>query len=664
MLFLRACMLWALLSANIVGMAFIFRRWFPRESPWLGFIVPEIFFVLGCNFLEHKIALTALWAVFLISTLVSTGVIARSPHLWRVMRLPTIIFMGVFAFTLFLRFLRPSIPDVRDGIPDLSLISAFCMGQTLPVDSVWIPPVKLVHYYFLEHYAASLVVRFFSLDVGTGFNVCAALLSAYIYFFTAGIAWRISRGKRWIVLVSLFLTICAGTGATGYLWLTVKDLDPEDVAAIHTRLEDPDVHIQLWNYLTPIGPYDRHELMVPGFWSWAGCFHSASTGQMLICFCLFSLVEMVRRKATNWPWICMAISPLLMLACCSWGMPLAGLFFLAGLFVCWRMKIAPADGRVVVFLSLAAGVCLTPMLTYLLMWSAPEITLATGLHTEVAEFIVQWWPVYLPWLALLFIWKRLNPAVRISLILTPLAFAAVETFNVGQRYDMTGKLWGMVFGAGWILFIPAIAAQRAWIYRIFLALLMAESVLSLCFWVQHDWDRMNNDDIGHLDGYGPLRWNIRKAKLLEAVSQLKYQTIIPGKSSWSYCESPALAHFTLNRVYVTYSVITDFGFYTNGLGEGWKREVPVNNLYDGKCENPLAFLRQRNIAALVIYPDDNISDENVQKLKQALEPYYSYEDYRDGDPLTPPNAGIFVYHPELVRFPSGALAPPSAGHVP
>jgi hypothetical protein len=138
---------------------------------------------------------------------------------------------------------------------------------------------------------------------------------------------------------------------------------------------------------------------------------------------------------------------------------------------------------------------------------------------------------------------------------------------------------------------------------------------------------------------------------------MKYQTVIPGKSSWSYCESPALAHFTLNRVYVTYSVISDFGFYTNGLGEGWKREVPVNQIYDGKCPNPLLYLRQRNIAALVIYPDDDIPDEIVQKLKEQLAPYYTYEDYRDGDPLTPPSAGIFVYHPDLVGFPASALAP-------
>lgn len=651
-------MLWALVSVNIVGAAFLFRRWFPRESPWLGFIVPEIVFVLVCLFIEHLVALTLLWPLYLFTSLAAVWMIVHSRGLWRVMRLPSITFASLFAFTLLLRFLRPSIPDVRDGVPDLSLISAFLMGQPLPVDSTWIPPVKLVHYYFLEHYAASLVIRLFSVDIGTGFNICSALLSAYIYFFIAGAAWVVGRGRLVVMLLTLFLTICAGTGATGYLALTVDNLRPQQVADLYIRLQDPDVHIALWKYLTPIAdPYSRHELMVPGYWGWTGCFHSASAGQLLICLCLFSLLEMTRRRSTIWPWVCMAWNPLLMLTCCSWGMPLSGLFFLAGIYSCWRRKIGPSDWRLAVLLSVAGGICLVPMLTYMLMWASPPVAWATGVHTQLAEFFVQWWPLYLPWLVLIFAWKRLGPAVRISLVLTPLAFAFVETINVGQRYDMTGKLWGMIFGAGWIVFVPALIMQRGWMYRAVLALLIVGSSLSLFFWGKNYWEMTNRDDIGHLDGYGPLRWDIRKAKILEALSQMKGQTIIPGKSSWSFCESTALAHFTQNRAYVTYSVITDFGFYTNGLGEGYKREVPVNDLYDGKCANPLVYLRQRNIAALVIYPDDDISDENVAKLKAALAPYYSYEDYRDGDPLTPPNAGVFIYRPSVAGLPEQALTP-------
>jgi hypothetical protein len=297
------------------------------------------------------------------------------------------------------------------------------------------------------------------------------------------------------------------------------------------------------------------------------------------------------------------------------------------------------------------------MLTYMFLWATPGIDLNTRFHTQIAGFLVQWWPVYLPWLALLFVWKRLHPAVRISLVITPLALALVEIFNVGQRYDMTGKLWGMIFGAGWILYLPALMMQRMWVFRGILAVIMIESILSLGYWTTYYWKSIETQDIAHLEGYGPLRWDPRKAKILEAMSQMKYQTVLTGKSSWSFCESPALAHFTLNRVYVTYSTIADDGFYTNGLGEGWKREVPVNDLYEGKCPNPLLYLRQRNIAALVIYPDDDIPDAIVQKLKLQLAPYYTYEDYREGDPLSPPSAGIFIYHPELVNFPTSALAP-------
>lgn len=653
-------MLWALVSVNIVGAAFLFRRLFPKESPWLGFIVPEIIFVLGANFIEHRIALTWLWALFLITTISGIWAIADSRNLWRVMRLPSLLFIGIFAFTLLLRCLKPSIPHVRDGIPDLSLISAFLMGQTLPVDSTWIPPVKLVHYYYLEHYAASLVVRLFSVDIGTGFNICAALLATYIYFFTAGVAWHLTKGRLRLTLLALFLTICAGTGSTAYLWFGIGDqMNPDDFADVYNRLINPNFHLFLWKFLDPIvWSYDRHDLMVPGYWSWMGCYHSASAGQLLICFSIFSVVEMLRRKAVLWPWICAAIAPLLMLTCCSWGMPLAGLFFLCGLYVCWRRKIVPSDWRMVVAIAIGTGICLEPMLSYMFLWAAPPIELNTLYHTQLAEFFIQWWPVYLPWLVLLFAWKRLHPAVQISLVLTPLAFTVVEIFNVGQRYDMTGKLWGMIYGAGWILFIPALLMQRGKIFRVVLALVFLESIISLGFWMNYYWRTIEPKDIAHLEGYGPLRWDLRKARILEAMSQMKYQTVLPGRSDWAFCEAPALAHFTLNRAYVTYSVITDFGFYTNGLGEGYKREVPVNDLYAGKCDNPLVYLRQRNINAVVIYPDDEIPDDVVQKLERQLAPYYTFEDYRDyKNKGETQNAGIFIYHPELTSFPASVLTP-------
>ncbi len=66
---------------------------------------------------------------------------------------------------------------------------------------------------------------------------------------------------------------------------------------------------------------------------------------------------------------------------------------------------------------------------------------------------------------------------------------------------------------------------------------------------------------------------------------------------------------------------------------------------------PLLYLRQRNIAAVVIWPDDDIKDDVLAKLKQQLAPLYQYEDLRDLDNHDPPNCGIFLYHSNLTDLP-------------
>jgi len=229
MLILRALMLWAVLSLNVVGAAFVFRRFFPGESRWLAFAVPEMVVLLLSNCIEHYIPLTGLGYLLPLTTIGSIYLIAVTWRLQKALRLPSVVFLGALAFSISLRMIRPDITDDRDGVYDLGLISNFLYGQTLPVESAWLPPIKLLYYYFLPHYGASLLIRFLNVDVGTGYNLSTALLAAYIYFFSAAISWHLSRGRVWVVLLILFLTACAATGASAYLYLTVDHLEPENI---------------------------------------------------------------------------------------------------------------------------------------------------------------------------------------------------------------------------------------------------------------------------------------------------------------------------------------------------------------------------------------------------------------------------------------------------
>ncbi len=85
--------------------------------------------------------------------------------------------------------------------------------------------------------------------------------------------------------------------------------------------------------------------MPPGYGSWTGNFYSVQAGQFVNCFALLALIEMLRRKRTNWPWICLFVSPFLILTTCTWGLPLLGFMIVAGLVVCLRTKLRPCSGR-------------------------------------------------------------------------------------------------------------------------------------------------------------------------------------------------------------------------------------------------------------------------------------------------------------------------------
>jgi hypothetical protein len=283
----------------------------------------------------------------------------------------------------------------------------------------------------------------------------------------------------------------------------------------------------------------------------------------------------------------------------------------------------------------------------------------SDLRTQWPEFLSQWWPVGLPWIALFFIWKRISNVTRILLILAPLSCIAVEIWSVGWRGDMTAKIWGCVYAACWMIFLPEIARQRAWPFRVILVLVVAACLLSLAYWTTYDWRAMNMDDVGRLDGRGFFRTDERKARIVASLSRLDGQTVIPSLTDDGDHGAPLLLPFSHTRAYAMWSMATDVVFCTNGMGEAGRRLVKINSLYAGKLADPLTFLRQGNIAAVVIYPNDNIDPAIVSQLKQKLGPYYTYEDawnrtdeqvQKDELSADRPCAGVFVYHPEITTL--------------
>lgn len=665
MLLIRAFLLWSAISLHVVGGAALFRRLFPRESPWLGFFVPGLALVILLNFIEHFIAMPSLLAVMPITCLACIWALARPGLDWKGFRLPTFIFLGSFAFTLFLRALIPDVYKVPDGVVDLSLMSTFCMGEKVPPPLNWFPLIHLSHYYALGHYAMSVVTRLLGLDNGTGFNLSAALLSAFDALLAAAAAWRIGRQKLWITILAPILLECASNGQTAYLWLTDGKFDPFESTVLLQAADNPDnVHNPLWHWLQHSYWCNRRVLVPPGYWSWMGSFHSTSGGLFLCLLSIYSLAEIFRRRQlSNWPWICFAACPLLLLATSTWGLPLAGLYFLAAAFWIWRYRLRPKS---LLFVLLGIGTVaslLAPMLLEFLTTTGmpPGQRPIPDERTQPVEFLVTWWPLIIAWIVLVLAWRRIPAVVKSVLVVSPLALAAMEFYTVGSRTDFTGKLWGYIFGIAWITLIPALCLRRGWIHRSLLALIVLSCLLTVAGWSQWTWDNIVTDDLLHLEGTGTFRLDPVLGGMLPIFSNLRGKTVIVGRADWEYSQSPLLADFSGASSFVSWTYFCDGVEGTDTHGLAGKRGDEVNAIYDGKCTDPLLYLTENDIAALAISPDDKVTAAVLATLKDQLAPYYSYTDLHQDDSQP---AGVFIFHPETMKWPREVLWPPAPAHRP
>ena len=128
MLLLRIWLFWGLVSLHIIGGATLFRRFFPRESPWFGFLVPSLALILPLNALEHVLALPALVWLLPFTMGISLWSIFAPGLSWKKLILPTTLFLVAFTFTLALRALKPNVLRVSSGTYDLTILSSFLYG--------------------------------------------------------------------------------------------------------------------------------------------------------------------------------------------------------------------------------------------------------------------------------------------------------------------------------------------------------------------------------------------------------------------------------------------------------------------------------------------------------------------------------------------------------
>jgi hypothetical protein len=651
MLILQALILWLIISTLMIGGAMIFHRYFPYESPWFGFIVPPLAVVLLFNFIEHLVALPAL--LYLLPVLLGATIwlMLTRKYFKPPLVLPTAVFLGSFAFTLGIRCLQPDISFTSDGISDLNMINNFSQGQTVPPPDTWMPPFRFEWYYDLQHYTASVVERLLGVKIGVAYNLCHALLSALTCVAGAGAAFRLSGGKTWITLAVPFLIEASATGSSAYLFLTMQSIDlwmPSDLSG--GMLNPPDAN-PIWKWLMhdlPAGLLNaQHDIIAnhqtlrlqpPGFWTWRDEYHANASGHLLTIFAVMVLAELVEPRRSIWPWVMAGLTPLVAAICSAWALPITVLLCWATLPFALLIGRRPVATNVAVMTAFVGLVLLWP--AFYQVTSSPQVPPITKIdpldRVPLVEFLIQWWPIILLWLCALVSFRNLSFGTRWLLVVLPLMLIGIESITIESRYNTIEKMWGYTWSAGLIGLFPVVASRTGVVFRLATIILLLSGLISLSVFTRSALGNLGTPVVFHLEGTHYINADPQKKRMLQIVSETHRITFLSGKCVYCYNEAPALAVFTGNKSYIAWSW---FESLTNYINEAESREKQNNDFYSGAMTDRLQFLQTNQVSGVLIWPDDQLSDDYLANLKKELTPIYDYVDCKgDGDN----NAGVFL----------------------
>jgi hypothetical protein len=581
----------------------------------------------------------------------------------------------IFTWAFFIKCLNPAITCNTEGVADMARILDFCMGNKLPPVDTWCPPYDHGGYYSFQHYGASLLKRIFSLDIGTGYNMGYNLLNTLTCLMGVGAAYVVSGKRMWVAIAILLVLQANFTGASLPLlyWNTVHYV-PNVYDIFDSRLaidigdawNDPNRHNPFGWIFAPIRfvhpdynpPVLR--LFTPTFNTYFPEFHANLGGHFMTLATVLMANEAFKPQRSNWPWVCLLVFPLITLITATWFMVVVTVLCIGCIVVALASSRRPESWKVVVVASGVTLALLWPTVNSLISGSYPVDVHWTPWveYTPFWEFVIQWWPVIVPWFLLCFIWGRLSLLVRWIHAAVPLLLIFVEVVTFSDRGLTVEKMWGAIYGASLVTFLPMIFIQRGVPFRMLTGFFLVMSLVFFGVWAKISYDQAWGENVMKLRGDIIFQIDPQKKRILQVLQRYHGVTVLNGKSAEAYNESPSLVGFSENMCYIAWF----FQEYQCGHGgEAEFRDQQSNDFFAEKMPDPLAFLRSNNITAVMIYPGDTIPDNILQQLKTQLAADYYYIDCK-GD--QPNNAGVFVRLPGAPTYgsnvPIPAPAPPPA----
>jgi hypothetical protein len=638
MLLLRAVFLELLMGFHVVGAAMLFRRLFPRESPWFAFFVPILGLLLALNFFEHFVALTNLGWLLPFSLAGLGWVMIKSRAAWNGMEFPTILFLALFTYVLALKCLLPDISNYSEAAYNLGCVMNYCFGGTLPPVDSWLPPYDYGGYYTFQHYGAAVLKRFFFLDLGTAYNLAFVFLMTWLCFMPAAAGYSIS-GKKWIALATM-LVIMAGSAGSVPFFMYASSQGPDYGQTIDLN--------SVWNDPTrnPFAWLCAHEkdhpslnLLPPAYAFFWSEFHATVGGSFLTITTMFVANEVLKKERSDWPWICLPILPMVAIMTSALFMPIIAAFAGTSLLLALGAGRRPRDWKFVALATTLGLVFTWPSVNGLMSNDLPQAIFWTDPadRTPFWMILIQWWPLYLPCLFLIFAWFRLSLMARLCLVLVPSIFIGMEFVTLDGRDVMTEKMWGALYGAGLVTLLPFVFMQKEAPFRALSAGMIVIFAACFLYWMKaYYWRPIDPHNFCRLQGDAIVQSDAQTRRLVQVLKNLHGATVLPGKSYWNFNYAPEIVEYSENLCFIGY---TTHEYNAGHDGEEQYRDALNNAFYAGKLPHPLPFLRANRIAAVLIWPEDQIPDDLLRKFRAELAPDFFYIDCKLNEPN---NAGVFL----------------------
>jgi hypothetical protein len=472
----------------------------------------------------------------------------------------------------------------------------------------------------------------------------AIFLDLLLCLHVVGAAAHSITGKKWIAVVTVIVLQAGSTGSVPFLFFHGHGSDYALSTSLNTAWDDPSRNPFTW-----ICAHDKYHpiltLVSPMYALWWEEFHATLGGSFMTMAALLACSEVLKAERANWPWVLLFLLPMAAIITSTWFFPIILIFCAGSAGLALLNGRRPEDARWVGVAAAVGLVLLWPSVDSILsssarqdvFWTKPED------HTPLWMFALQWWPVFIPWFFLCFVWDRLSLMGRWVHGALPVLWIAVEFVTFGTRSLTTEKMWGQLYGIGLVVLFALVFTQRGLLFRVLTVGLLLFSFGCFGMWMKYVfYDPIDGHNFAYLEGDYYVNDDPQTKRLLEVLRQLHGQTILPGRSYWAYNYAPSIIGFSENRCFVAYT------YQETQVGHGDEadyRDAMNNRFYAGKMADPLPFLRCNKIRAVLIWPEDAISDDLLKRFQQELAPDYTYVDCRAGGTN---NAGVFMPEDSMV----------------